>query len=138
VDVTDAQIGSALGSARGLLLDIFGLTVYDQVRTYDGEDPALLEKQERFLHAEASFALSFLPRLLNSQQLMATGLVARKKTGESEVVFATLEDIAKMRRVWEEKAYTWLKPYLTLILKDAEGDAAAFRSASKRMTLAAI
>jgi len=136
VDVQDAQLNSAINGANLRMLEIFGQSEYDTVYALGGSDA----KRVAFKHAEASFAVAELPLMLTGEQLVRSGLIARKKTGDAEVVFASPEEKTKIQRTWESKAFRWLRDYLTNEINEADDadEQIAFRTKDRRLTIMAI
>lgn len=135
---TTEQLTAAINAAYKSMLRQFTLAEYNEATTYAGADADLLLKKECFLHAESSFAIAELTSLLNNQQLVETGFVRQKRIGESTIEFATPEERATVRGVWERKAYAWLASYLTTEILDAEAEQIGFKTKDRKFTLAAF
>jgi hypothetical protein len=134
----DTQIQAALESGQREMLKRFKTDEYNAARDYAGLDAEELEKQDRFKHAESCFALAHLPRLLTNVQLVKTGFVKTKKTGQSEQTFASGEETKKISEDWTAAAYEWLSKYLANKVLDSDANEIGFRTKDRRLTFSAI
>src|SRR5690349_4119452 len=91
--VTDNQITAGITAAYQTMLREFGLTLYEEVRQYAGGDTALVERKDRFKHAEASFAIGELATILDNKQLVESGLARQKRIGDATIDLASPEEV---------------------------------------------
>jgi len=119
---TDKQLQAAIKFAVRDMQQLVTAAVYNEVRDYSETDLAdadKAKKQNDFRQAESAFAISHLPRLLNAQQLAATGIISEIKTGEVTKRFSTSEGSMWIRDKWVEEAYRWLSTYLPTNITNA-------------------
>jgi hypothetical protein len=136
--VQDNQLTGAQNLAFQRMMILFTLTEYDTVRLYAGVDAALVEKKNRFRHAESSYAIAELVNVLSSDQFVQNGFAKEKSVGQSKITLATPQDVRNAQAVWEQKAIDWLRPYLKSEILDDDGETKFFRSKDRKLTITAI
>jgi hypothetical protein len=137
---TDSQIISSLFTAQMHMFNLIKKSVYTEVSSYSessGEDA--YQQQLAFKDAEARFALSFLPFVLTSSQLQATGFKLEAGIGSTYTHFGNEDDIALLSDFWMQKAMLFLAPYMeTPYFDEEENDYFGFESDDGDFTMLAI
>ena len=124
-----AQLNAALARAQREMEGLVTKAIYIEVRDYDGEDTALLEKQEDFKLAEAHFALAHLPDVLRAAQMSEKGFVIEEEIGKAITRYGEVRQSNTFEDDQRVQAMLLIAEYIDLITTDETGEEVGIQSA---------
>jgi hypothetical protein len=130
--VKDEQINAALPFAQERMQEL--ITDYDDVVLLEVDN----DKRIAYKRAESLLAASFLPKVLTSVQLAATGIVSFLQRGEEKRTVGDEKAEEKIQAFFEGEALRVLRRYRSADILDDAGKVIGVKSKKSKFSMMAI